>query len=94
MPYIEVPIIGSGAPRSQKEPHGDPYRPAIALPKRAVIPSNPDGSPKFTTCLVWIPDQYETSIDRTIVRIPIKRARALIRELDPRLNPKAHRADV
>jgi len=51
MPYVEVPIIGTGTER-------DPYRPSLPAGVTrwsAHIPSNPDGRPRFLTALVWIP---------------------------------------
>lgn len=86
MPYLEVPIIGSGEPRTARNPQGDSYRGAVTVGKSCVIPSNPDGSPKFTTAIVWVPDKYETEIPRAIPRIPLAQGRQLARQMDPSAN--------
>jgi hypothetical protein len=76
MPFIEVPIIGSGDTF-------DPYRAETTLPKSAVIPTDSNGRPRFTTTIVWIPDARDKDIPRSKARIPLEAARALIRQLDP-----------
>jgi hypothetical protein len=81
MPYIEVPIIGSGDSRN------DPYRAGINVSKSCVIPTDKDGKPTSTTTIVWVPDRYETEIPRSITRINTTEARELIRQLDPNVNP-------
>jgi hypothetical protein len=77
--YIEVPIIGSGT----KE---DPYRASVAVPRSCLIPSNPDGSPKFATTLVWVPDKYDKDVDPRITRIPLAEGRVLAKQMDPNAN--------
>jgi hypothetical protein len=77
--YIEVPIIGSGAV-------DDKYRAAVRVPTSAVIPSDKDGKPKFTTTIVWIDDKHETEVDRSIRRIPLQEARQLAKQMDPTAN--------
>lgn len=80
MPYVEVPIIGSGT-------REDPYRANLRVSKSAVIPSNPDGSPKHKTTVVWVNDKYDNEIERGKRRIPTEEAKELIRQIDPKLQP-------
>lgn len=75
--YLEVPIIGSGA-------RGDQYRANLRVPKSCVIPSNPNGSPKFSSTLVWVPDRFDAEVDRRLRRIPSGEARTLVAQMDPR----------
>jgi hypothetical protein len=91
MPYVEVPIIGSGEGRTHG---GDPYRAALSVPKSAVIPTDKDGKPLYTTTIVWVDDKNETEIPRDRRRIPEKEARRLLREMDPQLDVKGRRANL
>lgn len=58
MPYLKVPIIGTG------KPGVDLFRPD--LPKgvdfKHVCPSNPDGSPKFADTIALVPDKHLAKI--------------------------------
>lgn len=53
MAYYECPIKGTGTVK-------DPYRPdkpSFITRWSAQIPSNSDGTPKFSNCIVWVPDK-------------------------------------
>lgn len=86
MPYIEVPIEGSGdGPLSRG---GDPYRARMnGVPGSAVIPTDKDGKPTQTTAIVWVDPKNDTEVDRSIRRIPDTEARGLLRQLDPKVDP-------
>lgn len=83
--YISVPIIGSGTEL-------DPYRadvPALLLKipglvVNAQIPSNPDGTPKFSDTYIWIPDRL---LPPGLTAIPNTTARAAIKARDPKADP-------
>ena len=87
MAYILLPITGTGT-------ENDPFRPAIpaavlALPGlkwSAHIPSNPDGTPRFANCHVWIPDSIV--LPGTVTIIARDTARSAIIGRDGRVNPK------
>jgi hypothetical protein len=83
VPFIEVKIEGSG----QGQDH---FRAKLArgVPRSSLIPSNADGTPKHTTALVWIAPQNDTEVDRGIKRISDEEARALAREMDPKVSTK------
>jgi hypothetical protein len=81
VPYIEVPIEGTGE-------HGNHYRAKLrrGVPRSAVIPSLPNGKPRYTTALVWVDDQYDNELAKGLTRISASEGRALARQMDNRLD--------
>lgn len=88
MAYLQLPITGTGT-------REDPFRPQFpvtippitSLPRfrwSAHIPSNPNGTPRFANCYVWIPDSFTLPDGVTI--IPLNTARAALKTRDPLVN--------
>lgn len=83
MPYLRVGIIGSGT-------KSNPYRPAIAGSVSrwsAHIPSNADGTPRFATCVVWVPDSIPIPPAFQSAILDRRAAQDDVRRDDPRANP-------
>jgi hypothetical protein len=90
MAYILVALTGTGTDT-------DPYRPnfPITVPPltslpgfrwSAHIPSNPDGTPRFADCYVWIPDSF--TLPEGVSIAPIDSARATIVARDAKAKPQ------
>lgn len=89
MAYLLVSITGTGT-------QDDPFRPLfpVTIPPitslpgfrwTAHIPSNPDGTPRFTDCYVWIPNTFTLPGGITVQPLTIARTAMLTR--DPRTKP-------
>ena len=85
--YLLRPITGTGT-------RTDPFRPSfpvtippitsiVGLRWTAHIPSNPNGTPRFADCYVWIPDSI--SLPAGVVIVPLGTARTAIKVRDPRI---------
>lgn len=60
--YGATKVIGSGT-------MDDPYRADVNVPCSSIIPSNPDGTPKFNWCLVRLKD-YEGAAGINLFKFP------------------------
>ena len=85
MAYLQLPITGTGT-------RDDPFRPnfPLTIPPitsisgfrwSAHIPSNPDGTPQFADCFLWIPDSI--SLPGGVTVVPLNTARNAIKNRDP-----------
>lgn len=89
MPFIRVPIIGSGT-------RANPYRPAlppVAVRWSAHIPSFPDGQPRYSNAYVWVPQGVHGQLPPEVTRVPRDEAYTAIRQRDPDARPEAMEAD-
>lgn len=83
--WILLPITGDGS-------RENPYRPNLPLTVREIpnlrwsahIPSNADGTPKFTDAYVWIPDNF--TLPGSVVVINTLTARTQIKARDPNVS--------
>lgn len=89
MGYLLLAIVGTGT-------NDDPFRPLFpttvppweSLPGfrwSAHIPTNPNGTPQFSNCYVWVPDSFIPPVG--VIFEPTATARNTIITRDPKANP-------
>jgi len=90
MGYLLLAVVGTGT-------QPDPFRPLfpVTVPPMteqpgfrwsAHIPSNPNGTPIFSNCYVWVPDSFILPIG--VIFEPLETARSTINTRDSKVNPR------
>lgn len=90
MGYLLLAVVGTGT-------QDDPFRPLfpVTVPPidllpgfrwAAHIPSNPNGTPKFSNCYVWLPDSFIPPLG--VIFEPTDTARNAMQTRDPGVNSR------